>query len=452
MDRVYDVCKTHLMPNYSTTEKVLMLAVPLYGASAIALSQAQPSKRAVELFNNCVNEETKGNPELRQELEKSGRGLVEQLTGQLDALQCYDEGSRRELQCELALAAGTLGGSLSIAAAKKLGKKGISAIERRLGRKMLGLADNFRDLRRAAALSDAQRISEASELLGRKLKAYEAKQILDAHKVGNGRAGAGYFNYTPEEIAEKARILEAFTPDERRLLMERGIVGQMQSGGEHLGRTFAVRDYTEEIMALWDEGSSYAVRCSSCGFSRIKVDDVARGHIAARHEMHNLATQNMNKALNEINQLMARTPKGSHISTEEVLRILDKHGVPYLDNGVTTMFPRGTDINKFFENLKNVELKEIGTGNTMRGATDYSAVVNGDTYVVRICTSKQPCSRGDGLPAAKEGEVISAYPSCGQGVRLIPKPRDIRNILDNKIQSGGNRVMLSDIFPERSCS
>lgn len=80
----------------------------------------------------------------------------------------------------------------------------------------------------ANSLSNADRIGVAETLLGRKLSSAEKKALIAAHNVGKEREGAGFFEYTEQELREKARTLRrgGFTdPRERDILMRNGIAG-----------------------------------------------------------------------------------------------------------------------------------------------------------------------------------------------------------------------------------
>lgn len=87
--------------------------------------------------------------------------------------------------------------------------------------------------------TDKTRVQEAKTLLGKDTEGALTKEqeeaIIAAHNVGKGEKGknaslsAGVYNYTREQLAEKAKILEqaGFTKEERRVLMEAGIVGEL---------------------------------------------------------------------------------------------------------------------------------------------------------------------------------------------------------------------------------
>ena len=81
-------------------------------------------------------------------------------------------------------------------------------------------------------LSDSERLNESERVLGRELNPDQRQAVIDAHNIGRGEVGkdggiAGLGNYTPVQIATKARILRraGFESFEARTLMEQGITG-----------------------------------------------------------------------------------------------------------------------------------------------------------------------------------------------------------------------------------
>lgn len=82
-------------------------------------------------------------------------------------------------------------------------------------------------------LADAQRLRQAEKSIGRALNENEKAAIIKAHLVGENENGlnggpASIENYTPNQIMRKARILKdaGIDENERRLLMEAGVVGR----------------------------------------------------------------------------------------------------------------------------------------------------------------------------------------------------------------------------------
>lgn len=77
------------------------------------------------------------------------------------------------------------------------------------------------------------RLDKSAKELGRNLSDEEKQAIIRAHYIGTGEEGkdgniAAIGNYTQKQIWEKARILKGFSKDERRILMENGLVGEKE--------------------------------------------------------------------------------------------------------------------------------------------------------------------------------------------------------------------------------
>lgn len=92
-------------------------------------------------------------------------------------------------------------------------------------------------------LSNLERIELAKIKLGRKLNPEEARAIIEAHEIGSNEEGkkgllAALKGYTAEQIARKARRLKeaGFTKEERRILMEEGITGQLAISPKELSQ------------------------------------------------------------------------------------------------------------------------------------------------------------------------------------------------------------------------
>lgn len=87
------------------------------------------------------------------------------------------------------------------------------------------------ELRRVGALSNPDRLREASTVLNRPLTSAQEAAVIEAHEIGAG-TGRGFFTYTADEINQKALKLRAagFSAPEIRLLMERGVTGSVASG------------------------------------------------------------------------------------------------------------------------------------------------------------------------------------------------------------------------------
>ncbi len=107
-----------------------------------------------------------------------------------------------------------------------------------------------------SAVSKVYRFTKASSAIGRRLTSEELAAIERAHHVGAGQMGrdggpARVGFYTDAQIAEKARILSSvgtLSREERRILMEKGVVGYWGSwlaGFEQVTGNKRVRYYND---------------------------------------------------------------------------------------------------------------------------------------------------------------------------------------------------------------
>ena len=94
--------------------------------------------------------------------------------------------------------------------------------------------DKSREAMKNASLGDSERIDRATQLLKRNLTENQRKAILETHNQGKGEVGkdngrAGIYNYTKGQLLKKVRILDeaGFSKEERRVLMEAGLVGDV---------------------------------------------------------------------------------------------------------------------------------------------------------------------------------------------------------------------------------
>jgi hypothetical protein len=100
-------------------------------------------------------------------------------------------------------------------------------------------ADSQRVETTANTLLQGMRVTDAETAIHRLLTKPQQTALNAAHEVGVGEPGkdgtpAKVDNYTPAQIAEKARILKdaGFTSNEIRTLMEKGIVGEKGGNGQ----------------------------------------------------------------------------------------------------------------------------------------------------------------------------------------------------------------------------
>jgi hypothetical protein len=101
-------------------------------------------------------------------------------------------------------------------------KKALGAISRAIA------AEERIDLRDTAKLLSAERKKAAAVLVEKELTEAQQKAVIEAHEIGL-KEGRGYFDYTPDDLRKKAKILKeaGFNNEERALLMRSGITGQI---------------------------------------------------------------------------------------------------------------------------------------------------------------------------------------------------------------------------------
>lgn len=105
-----------------------------------------------------------------------------------------------------------------------------------------------------AALGDEERKQVAANLLDKTLTQQQQQELLDAHREASNELGkdkvnpAGVFNLTPDQMRRKLEKLPGFSLEERRKLVEAGLVGALPV-------TFNPDDYASdsELKGMADE-------------------------------------------------------------------------------------------------------------------------------------------------------------------------------------------------------
>jgi hypothetical protein len=208
-----------------------------------------------------------------------GPGIIELLKSAMSAAQvryeCYTPKVKAEMICagvtslivDTAMGMGIKSAVTKISAIVK-SKKALSNINRAVA------AGEKAHLTDAAKLTNADRKRAALVLLNENLAANAPKRILTeaeenalikAHEVGKPR---GYFTYTKEDLAEKARLLKeaGFTANERRILMENGIAGEITDPWT----INAITTHYKKVLgqaALTSEKSAAIIKFESAGSS-----------------------------------------------------------------------------------------------------------------------------------------------------------------------------------------
>jgi hypothetical protein len=151
-------------------------------------------------------------------------------------------------------------------------------------------------LARNGELGDVDRVLEAQRVLGddSPLTPQQSAAIVRAHEVGMDRPGSGYGNYTQAELREKNRILAdaGFNADQRRALMDQGIVGRMPeplpANVSGFGDDLSLGSLANQLerrnnpgnRSRWDRDDTYSgVTWQRNPELRREVADEVRGHL-----------------------------------------------------------------------------------------------------------------------------------------------------------------------------
>jgi len=182
------------------------------------------------IYDEIIRNKTAGKPYTPLKPNKNSEAMAEVFKGMQSVWHCYTVQAKADMACKIvtAFAVDSLMGvgiakGLSTVASVVKSKKALSRIKKAIKNEE---AINLDD---AAKLRKADRLTAAQNMLGikRPLMDSEKAAILKAHEIGE-KEGRGFFTYTKDDIAEKARILRRegnFTPDQVRMLMEAGITG-----------------------------------------------------------------------------------------------------------------------------------------------------------------------------------------------------------------------------------
>lgn len=185
----------------------------------------------------AINAGKKPAPLIRTEDKSSGPGLAEMLNSAMTDLrstyECYTPKVKAEMICAgvtTLLADVALGGGVAIAAKRMAAVvKSAKALSRVRTAASSGEAVDLAD---AALLLNRDRVKAAAAVLNRTrpMSEVERKAIIAAHEVGK-KEKRGFYTYTKEDIAKKARILReaGFDPKDTRALMEAGITGNFRN-------------------------------------------------------------------------------------------------------------------------------------------------------------------------------------------------------------------------------
>lgn len=125
LQNIRATCGAIMNPYSESYTKMFLNPMAFIGTAA--KNYLKPSKDVVAKYNKCIDDNSKDNPRLRQELQKNGAGLVGALVGNIESLQCYRPDLQAEFKCEIAIAVLSGGTAAGVTAAKKLGRKAVNA-------------------------------------------------------------------------------------------------------------------------------------------------------------------------------------------------------------------------------------------------------------------------------------------------------------------------------------
>lgn len=172
--------------------------------------------------------------------------------------ECYSRQAKAEIACHalIAVAVPTLGRAAVAKLAESIGDtyhihRALAAFQQ--GNKVKGLTH-------AGQLSNSGRIQMTEEALGRSLTKNEKDALIRAHNIAPDK---GYFEYTPEELKEKTRIL-------RETRKKTGPTGEEGFSNEEVSR----------ILRIGAAGNSPAdLRAAATQAFRGKIEAQAKGNI-----------------------------------------------------------------------------------------------------------------------------------------------------------------------------
>lgn len=181
------------------------------------------------IYDEIIRNKIAGKPYTPLKPNKDAEAMAEIFKGMQSVWHCYTRQAKADMACkivsafafEYALGFGIYKGLSTVSSVVK-SKRALSRIKKAIKNVE---AVNLDD---AAKLRDSDRLKAAQNMLGikRPLMNSEKKAILEAHEIGS-KEGRGFFTYTQDDIAKKARILREadFNKDQIRMFMEAGITG-----------------------------------------------------------------------------------------------------------------------------------------------------------------------------------------------------------------------------------
>jgi hypothetical protein len=121
LQAIQNDCGTYLNPH----RRLLLGSIALQAVSFSldTLQTIQPNQNYVHAYNECVKSHPQTSPEILAEITRDGRGLIDSVVGQYQAFSCYNAQIRSELLCDIAMTLSGGGVVLGARAASRLGSR-----------------------------------------------------------------------------------------------------------------------------------------------------------------------------------------------------------------------------------------------------------------------------------------------------------------------------------------
>jgi len=174
LSRIKRTCRGAMSGLNGTT--ALLLATPIWLASQ-AQTRVAPTQAQVQAYTNCVERETEGNQELREELAHAADGVMSQISRSFSSMKCYNGRVRKQLMCEVAMGILTGGAGLTAFALRRLGRKGAQDLAEELGR------ESSEEVIEEAVEEVVEDASSRAFPVGRASR--ETLEHIDEHVLGN---------------------------------------------------------------------------------------------------------------------------------------------------------------------------------------------------------------------------------------------------------------------------
>ncbi len=298
---------------------------------------------------------------------------------------------------------------------------------------------------------DEEILYSAQKELGRDLSSNEAHALLVAHHIGDSRPGAGLFNYQPDEIIEKTRVLKdaGFSKEERQFLLDKGFAGKSQV----TDTSVQVIDTSMSSVSAF-RPLSISNYCESCP-KRIQLlsanDSHYLDHFPIRGKVEHIGDALKYSREGKSTSLF---PEGINPSDIVNQGMLEDHWVP--DSKLQKLFmeakAQGRNLDDFFleqskkDNLGLKEWCQLNGINCETMAFETDVKINHPKYPgnykfrVVICRMEKCAPAPGQKKIPRKGDIVSLIPVCGPGVLQIPP----RHRIEEYVEKRNHRIVSGD--------